>query len=84
MWILRLCLEIGMIWPRALGLILIAEVFTFALQDLKKLMEMKMHKDNDYKNGGFVNLEECLAYYADMYGISLGDLKELLEEIKNA
>jgi hypothetical protein len=47
-------------------------------------MEMKMHKDNDYKNGGFVNLEECLAYYADMYGISLGDLKELLEEIKNA
>jgi hypothetical protein len=51
--------------------------------DLNEVREMlTMVKANYFKDGGFVNQEECLSWYADQFGISLGYLKELLEEVK--
>jgi hypothetical protein len=51
--------------------------------DLNEVREMlNAVKANYFKDGGFVNQEECLSWYADQFGISLGYLRELLEEVK--
>jgi hypothetical protein len=52
------------------------------MNDLNEVREMlTVVKANYFKDGGFVNQEECLAWYADQHGISLGYLKELLQRV---
>jgi hypothetical protein len=40
--------------------------------------------DNNFKNSGFVNRAEFLSNLADQYGMSLGDIRELAENLTDA
>jgi len=52
------------------------------MNDLQEVREMlTVVKANYFKDGGFVNQEECLSWYADQQGISLSYLKELLQRV---
>jgi len=52
------------------------------MNDLHQVREMlNKVKANYFKDGGFVNQEECLSWYADQHGISLGYLKELIQKV---
>jgi hypothetical protein len=52
------------------------------MNDIHQVREMlNKVKANYFKDGGFVNQEECLSWYADQHGISLGYLKELIQKV---
>jgi predicted DsbA family dithiol-disulfide isomerase len=38
--------------------------------------------DRNFKDGGFINEEEMLSCLADSYGLSLGELKEIFNEVR--
>lgn len=38
--------------------------------------------DYDFKDGGFVNAEEMLSCLADSYGMNLGELKEVFNQVR--